>query len=440
MAAIYTDDVKFDPWWWEAARPQPGSADPVPARCDVAIVGSGFTGMSAARTLAKAGRDVVVLDAEDPGFGASSRNGGMVGAGHRNGFHGLAALYGEEEALAILREGLNALAFTTGLIEGEGIDCDFKRVGRFHGAWSKKHLDGLTADLEVISNKLDYEARFVPHSGVRGEVNTDRYVGGFVYPAHGGLHPGKFHRGLRALAEGEGAKVFGKQPVTNIRRDADGFELQLPGGVLKAGHVIAATNGYTGKENTWLMDRIMPLRSYIIATEPLGKNRVTALFPNHRMIVETRMRHGYYRPSPDGERILWGGRAALSEMAPQNSGKRLRRFLVDLFPELTDVKVTHSWLGRIAYTTDSTPHIGVRDGIHFAMGYCGSGVAMAPYMGDRVAHAVIGDTEAAPAFSKMPFKPYTFGRLSHLAMPLADYYYGAIDLAQDYIGRKEHGR
>jgi len=438
--SIFTPDAKFTPWWWEAAPPTSGHDGTPPEACDVAIVGAGFTGLSAARTLAKAGRDVVVLDAQDPGHGASSRNGGMVGAGHRNGYYGLEKLYGAENALAILREGLNALAFTTGLIESENIDCDFKRVGRFHGAWSKAHLDELTRDLEVITSKIDYEAIPVSHADVRSEVNTDRYVGGFVYPAHGGLHPGKFHRGLRAAAEQAGARVYGHQPATNIRRDGDGMTLQLPDGTLRAKHVIAATNGYTGKENTWLLDRIMPLRSYIIATEPLGKNRVTALFPNHRMIVETRMRHGYYRPSPDGERILFGGRAALSQITPEKSGKRLRSFVTDLFPELKDVKVTHSWSGQIAYTTDVMPHIGVVDGVHYAMGYCGSGVAMAPYMGDRVAHAVMGDAHAASAFSKVPFKPYPFGRLSHLAMPLADFYYAGVDLAQDYIGRREHGR
>lgn len=407
------DTLKTIPWWWEAAPPVDRSETEIPARTDVAVIGGGFTGMSAAIQLARAGRSVAVLDTGDPGSGASKRNGGMIGSGHRIGLAMLEKRYGRERGIAVLKEGLNALAYTTQLIEDEGIDCGFTRCGRFRGAWTTGAYDAMARDIETLTGLIGLEAVMVPKAEVRNEVATDKYQGGCIYLQHGGLHPGLFHQGLMDRAETAGTRVLGRTPVTHLERDGKGFRLGTPRGEIIAGKVIVATNGYSGPLLPHFRRRIVPVPSYVIATEELGENRVKALFPSGRMIVESRARHCYYRPSPDGKRVLFGARPAAHHIAPEKSGEINRRILVDLFPELKDVAITHSWLGNTGMSYDDIPHLGrlergPLEGLHFALGYSGSGVAMAPYLGYRIAHKILGDAEGETAFDGLPHPAVPF--------------------------------
>ena len=399
--------MKTTPWWWEAAPPAERSALDLPKQADVAIVGSGFTGISAAIQIARAGRSVVVLDSGDPGSGASKRNGGMIGSGHRVGLAMLEKRYGRERGVAVLKEGMKALAFTTGFIEEEGIECGFSRCGRFRGAWTTGAYDSMARDIETLSKLIGLEAVMVAKDEVHKEVATDKYQGGCIFLQHGGLHPGLFHQGLMDKAEAAGATVIGRTPVTRLEKESAGFRLATPRGEMTARDVILATNGYSGPLLPHFRRRIIPVPSYVIATEELGENRIKALFPSGRMIVESRARHCYYRPSPDGKRIVFGARPAAHHIAPEKSGEINRRLLVDLFPELQDAAVTHSWLGNTGMSYDDIPHLGrlergPLEGLHFALGYSGSGVAMAPYLGYRIAHKVLGDSEGDTAFDGLP--------------------------------------
>ncbi len=259
----------------------------------------------------------------------------------------------------------------------------------------------------------------------RLHVATDFYHGGCVYHRHGGLHPGLFHDGLLERARAAGAVVAAATPVTTVTRDGSGFVIQTGRGSVRGGAVIVATNGYTGAATPSLRRRIIPLSSYIIATEELPADRVQALFPSGSMIVEDRAVHGYYRRSPDGRRILFGGRAALHAIDPKRAGRRLYRYLIGLMPDLDGVGITHSWTGHIAYTRRDMPHLGVRDGIHYALGYCGSGVAMAPYLGYRIAHKVLGTTEGDTAFDGVDFPAVPFLAGDRRMLPLLDLYFHA---------------
>lgn len=402
--------VSGEPYWWEAA-PRPPRREALPKEADVAVVGAGFTGLSAALALARAGRKVAVLEAGLPGSGASSRNGGMVGSGHRVGFAQASALYGPELARALLREGKAALDFTTRLIEEERVDCDFSRCGRFRGAWTAGHYEAMEREAEVQAREAGVEMLLVPKAEVGREVATERYQGGCLFPSHGGLHPGKFHNGLLALAEAAGAGVFAEAPVLSIARAGSGYRIETGRGGLAAGQVLVATNGYQRpgpgiRPTPDLARRLVPVGSFLIATEPLGRNRVRSLIPGGRMIVETRSRHCYYRASPDGERLVIGGRAALHPAASTGrSGPRLLRILQDLFPELRGVRVTHSWRGSVAMSRDGLPHLGQdREGLWYALGYSGSGVAMAPYLGHKAALKLLGDAAGDSPFEKTPFR------------------------------------
>jgi len=426
-AAPLAPDARFDPWWWEAAPPQAPREAALPPRCDVAVIGAGYTGVSAALTLARAGRDVLVLDAEAPGFGASSRNGGMIGSGHRASLAALGALYGRERARAILREGLASLEFTAGLIEREAIDCDFRRCGRFRAAWRPADYDAMAREAEELGREIGLETAVVPRAEQHREVATACYHGGVVYLRHGAVQPAKLHQGLLALARGAGATVLGHTPVTALLRDGKAFQLTTPRGRVTAGAVVLASNGYTGAATPWFRRRLLPVSSYIVATETLPEETVRRLIPGGRMIVETRSRHCYYRASPDGRRILFGARAALRRISPAQAAPRNHRVMAQLFPELATVRLSHSWSGYVCFPRDHMPQIGVRDGIHFALGYSGSGVAMAPYLGHKVALKLLGDRDGRTAFDNRPFAPIPFYAGRPWFLPFLDCYYRARD-------------
>lgn len=395
------------PFWWEAA-PRPRRAAPLPSIAEIVVVGGGFTGLSAALTLARAGREVLVLEAEDVGAGASSRNGGMIGSGHRVGFARASALYGADLARALLGEGLKALAFTTALIENEGLNCDFERCGRFRGAWRAADYEAMAEEAEVMQREVGLVTEMVSRADTLQDVGHKRYHGGCRFPHHGGLHPGKLVNELLRLAETAGARVFTQAPVLSIEADGPGKRLVTPRGTLWARQVIIASNGYTRPGTPYFTKRIVPVPSYLIATEEIGETRVKALIPGGRMIVETRSRHCYYRASPDGKRIILGARASLAPLPPARSGAILKRLLDNLFPTMKEVKVTHSWSGLTGMSRDELPHLGQHEGLYFALGYSGSGVAMAPYLGHKIALRLLGDGEGESPFAQTPHPTVPF--------------------------------
>lgn len=411
------------PWWWERV-PRPAlPAATIPTECDVAIVGSGYTGLHAALVTARAGRHTVVFDAEDAGFGCSTRNGGQISTSVKPSFAALARRHGEKRAFEILKEGQRSLAFVGDFVRSERIECDFGAVGRFHAAHNPAQFEALARGAAHQPRGLEVPVHVVPRSEQHAEIDTDAYHGGVVYEAHASIDPARYHQGLLERVTAAHAQIAARSPVTAIERDGNRFRVRAAGGTTRAREVVVATNGYSGVLLPWLRRRLIPIGSYMIATEPLPEALASKLIPRNRIVSDTRKVVFYYRLSPDRRRVLFGGRVSVRETDPAVSGPLLRADLVKIFPALAGVGISHSWCGFVAYTFDELAHVGVHEGIRFAAGYCGSGVGMASYLGMRVGQQVLGLAEGRTAFDGLPFatRPFYGGNPWFLA-PAVRYY------------------
>ena len=404
MSGLFTADFKLEPYWWDDAPRPPPSTEVLPRTVDVLVIGSGYTGLMAARETAAGGRATLVIDAERAGFGCSSRNGGQISSSIKPDFHALSGHHGEQLAFAIRREGLDALDYIEDVIRAEGIDCDFARVGRFHAAHNPRQFAALATLAREQRKGLEVPMELVPRAEQHREIGSDRYHGGALYPRHAKLHPGKYHLGLLELARAAGATLVDGCAATAIERDGQRFRAHTSRGVVEARNVVVATNGYSGPLSPWLRRRVIPIGSYIIATEPRAVSDMQRLIPNDRMITDTRRVVFYYRLSPDQRSLLFGGRVAFRESNPLLSAPALHACLTRIFPDLRDTRISHSWMGYIAYTFDTLPHIGCHEGVHFAMGYCGSGISLATYFGMRIGQQVLGRAEGRTPLDNVAFQ------------------------------------
>jgi glycine/D-amino acid oxidase-like deaminating enzyme len=389
--------MKSTPIWWEDAPLQRTGPAAVAPSCDVAIVGAGYTGLSAAITLARAGRKVQVFDKMRAGEGASSRNGGIASGNLRPSLQAMIGRFGEARALAIHAEAKFAREDLMAFITREKIDCDYTLSGRFTGATSPAQFDILQREAELLTRRLGVEAFALDSTRQRDALGTGFYCGGLVRMDIGGLHPAKFLASMLRLATTAGATVVDATAVTQIVPKGRGFAVTTAGGTTQARNVIVATNGYTDAANAWLRRRLLPVASCIIATAPISANLMRTLMPKGYMCGDTRKLHHYYRPTPDGQRILFGGRGGSLGDAALVATPRLKRALVAVFPELDGIDVSHSWFGYVAMNRDMLPRIFSHNGIHYAAGYCGSGVVWARWAGQKVALNVLGGADERSA-------------------------------------------
>ncbi len=409
---LFTDDFSTDPYWWRDAPLRQLPPAPLPRKADVVVIGSGYTGLNAALCTVRGERDTLVLDEHAPGWGCSSRNGGQISTSVKPGFDELARRHGPDRAAAILSEGHNALAWIEEFVGAEGIECDFQVPGRFHAAHSPAAYERLARDATRHGGGPRVEAHLVPRHEQRRELGTDTYYGGVVFPRHASLHPARYHAGLLDRVLQAGARVVSPCGVTALERHGGEFRVETNQGPVRARDVIVATNGYTGEVTPWQRRRVIPIGSYMIATEPLAGEQMDRLMPRNRVVSDARKVVYYYRPSPDRTRILFGGRVSVNETDPRVSAPKLHRDLIAIFPELGGTRISHSWVGFVAYTFDELAHLGRHDGIHYAMGYCGSGVSMASYLGMRAGQKVLGLAEGRTGLDDLEFptRPFYSGR------------------------------
>lgn len=415
---------------WSATAPELASFAnrELPPRTDVVIIGGGYTGLSAALRLAKLGARVIVLEKENIGWGASSRNGGMVLTGHKHGIGELTRVFGMQRARDLWNASLSALETVATIVQEENIDCDFARQGHFDAAYKPEHLEHLKRTHELLEREFDYPTQIVEKQNLRDELDTAFYHGGLVDERSAGLHPAKYVRGLALAAQRAGADLHGATPAIQIEKSANGFVVKTPRGNIETKDVIAATNGHTDRVMPQFQKRIIPIGSYIIATEPLGNRLASQLIPNNRMVFDTKNFLYYFRRSPD-DRIVFGGRAAFFPATPdtvRESADILRNGMLQVFPQVRNYPTAYAWGGIVAFTFDIYPHSGQLDGIYYSMGYAGHGVALSTYLGQQLANRIAGKEWHNP-FEGMNFPTMPLYWGNPWFLPFAALYYRFLD-------------
>jgi glycine/D-amino acid oxidase-like deaminating enzyme len=415
--------------FWTHTCPRPDDlpvADNLPESADVAVIGGGFTGLSAARTLAKSGASVVVLEGETIGWGASSRNGGMTGCGLKRGSQAIFRRYDEKYGHAFWQASLDAFGLVKEFVFTEGVDCDFSENGSICLAYKPSHFEDFKAEAEWNRRVLGHEMRLVSPSELNNEIGSKAFFGGIIDEHGAGLHPAKFAFGVARVAAKYGATLVENAPVTRLEKSGGGFTVHTRRGRSRVREVIAATNGYTESLVPGLKSRVLPVGSYIIVTEPLSSDLQKEISPKGRMMWDAKWFLNYFRLTPDG-RMLWGGRNNLStDLDLAESAKILRGQMLRAFPQVAGVPVTHSWSGKLGLTFDLMPHIGRVGGVHYAMGYGGHGFHAALYLGREVAQLLTGEKTASP-FAEIPHPTYFFYRNKTWFLPLAARYYRLLD-------------
>ncbi|TWE10258.1 NAD(P)/FAD-dependent oxidoreductase [Rudaeicoccus suwonensis] len=400
--------MKLISYWQDTTAP-PGDFRkiPVPENVDVAIVGAGLTGLSAALELARGGATVAVLEAHHVGWGASNRNAGMATTGLAIGFGQAVKRYGRDRAVEYYLEYDKAISTVESLVHEHSIDCDFTRSGKLSLALTPRDVAAMrTTQRAIASIGALPDLMVLGPDEVGKEIGSHYYHGGMVDPLGAGLHVGKFVSGLAVAAVAAGATICEDSPVVSLSREGARHVVQTTRGVVSAKEVLIATSGYTSALTPWLQRRVIPVGSFVICTEPLGDALAADVLPHRRMASDAKMLTYYFRLTPDN-RLLFGGRARFALSSPdsdQRSAQILRSAMVEIFPQLGDRRIDYTWGGLVDISMDQMVHVGEHSGVHYSLGYSGHGVQMATHSGQQIARKLLGLRADLP-FSGIAFRP-----------------------------------
>jgi glycine/D-amino acid oxidase-like deaminating enzyme len=421
-------------WLTTTEMPASDGRRPLPEVVDVAVIGAGFTGLSVARTLAKRGAKVAVLESETIGWGASSRNGGMVLTGMKLGVNQLISMYGRELTQRMYAASLASMDCVEQIVQEERIDCNFVRCGHLEVACKQKHFDDYARQAEVIAREFNHALRVVQKPELSAEIGSTIYYGGMVDEVSAGCNPARYVAGLACAAMKAGAEIFEYARVETVQRDSRqgemGWKLTTSRGPVWAHEVFVGTSGYTGRATPALQKKLIPIGSFIITTEILPEKLARELSPRNRMIYDSKNFLYYYRLTPD-RRMLFGGRAAFFPETAQTvrqSAEILRRGMIEVYPQLSDARIDYVWGGTLDFAFDIMPHAGQMDGMYYAVGYAGHGVAMATFQGQKIAELMAGDKPENPFVGiKFPGAPLGLYNGKPWFLPFAGVWYRFLD-------------
>jgi glycine/D-amino acid oxidase-like deaminating enzyme len=393
--------------FWQASMPAlpDRSGRDVPAETEIVVVGGGYAGVTAAGELARRGVAVTLLEANALGWGASTRNGGIVHAGYKWSARQLIKRYGESTGKALYQETLDSYDLVKRLIADDAIDCDFRECGHLELAYAPAHVPELHHAQESLAF-VGVDSKIVPRERIREEIGSDAYFGALAVEGSAVFHPGRFFVALAESAARAGADLHEGVRATRIRREAgDDFTVETTRGKIRARDVFVATNGYTDGVVPSLRRRIIPIGSYIIASEPLPEELARELSPKGRAFFDTKNFLYYWHVSAD-RRMVFGGRASFLPTTIDRTAAILWRGLLEVHPQMADYRIEYAWGGNVGFTFDRMPHVGrTRDGVAYAMGCCGTGVALMTNLGTKVGAWLAGGEAPALAELRFPLVP-----------------------------------
>lgn len=398
------------------------------SRVDVAVVGGGIAGCSAALHLARRGFKVALLEARFVGFGASGRSGGQTIFGLAVGQKALEAQVGREDARRLFELSVEALDCTQGLIKTYRIDCDYQ-PNHLHVATKQRHIGELRQWQDELHGEYGYgSTRLLDRAALAAHVRSDRYLGGILDTRSGHLHPLKYTRGLARAAELQGTRIHEKTPVSHFETGRE-VTVHTPGGTLRCQHLVLCGNAHLGGTAPALARRILGVGTYIIATDPLGAARAAEILPSNAAVADINWILDYFRLTRD-HRLLFGGRVSYSGLQPPHLAESMRRRMVSIFPTLRDVEVAYTWGGDLDITLSRAPDFGrLAPNVFYLQGFSGHGMALTGLAGKLVAEAVSGTAERFDVFARIPHRDFPGGAaLRRPTLVLAMLYYRLRDL------------
>jgi glycine/D-amino acid oxidase-like deaminating enzyme len=413
--------------YWKASMDWPLQVAPadLPPDADVVVIGSGFTGLSAARSLAKTGARVVVLEKDEIGAGASSRNGGIVHPTLGVSGPELINRFGLEPARELYRLIIDGMQFIDDLISEEGIDCHFNRNGAFEAAVKPQHLEWMQERTEVLSEAFGHQTEIIQPDDQAKFIKSQQYHGGWYDPLGATLHPARLVYGLAESSLKAGAELHPHCPVAAIEPEGKVKRVKTPRGSIRAGAVVLATNGYTDELVPALRKRVIPLNITAVATEPLPDGLAEQLFPQRNCYWDTFRLFNYFQRTND-DRLVFGGISAFSRGVVRDEARVFHARIAKIFPELAEIRLDYAWDGMIALTFDRLPHLGQVEGIYYALGYNGDGVLLGCYLGDQLARMVSG--EGMPiSLSQVSFPSKGYYNRRPWFLPIGRAFYGILD-------------
>ncbi|ANT60776.1 oxidoreductase [Salipiger sp. CCB-MM3] len=410
MDLLFSNDRRGEyPQSWYAA-----TADALPpfpalegeARADVCIIGGGYTGLSAALHLAEAGLDVALLEAHRVGFGASGRNGGQLGSGQRQDQLSLEKMVGEADARVLWDLGEEAKDLCRSLIAKHGIDC-YLRDGVAWCGSSKGDVQHLHEYADHMGTRYGYEIEQLDAGAFHELCPSPDYCGGVLDMGAAHLHPLRFAQGLAKAAAGAGARIYETSHVSKVDQGPEAV-IHTGKGRLRAGHVIYACNGYLGDLQPKVAARVMPINNFVVATEPLGE-RTREVLTRDVAVADSKFVVNYFRLSHDG-RLLFGGGESYGYRFPADIRALVRKPMLEIFPQLEDVKIDYAWGGTLAITMKRLPLLArLGPNVLSASGYSGHGVGTAVHAGRLLAEAVRGQSAGFDAMAALPVPSFPGG-------------------------------